>query len=89
MSFMLVNSRSYLFTAIGNSTCFDYLILTPMALILSFRKIQKMKVELNNLQNIDKMYDEKISLRKKQFHLFVVVLRDLQKMIERTLFRLN
>ncbi|KAM7535905.1 hypothetical protein Aperf_G00000094138 [Anoplocephala perfoliata] len=48
----------------------------------TLKKIQKMKAELNNLQNIDKLYDEKISLRKKQFHLFVVVLRDLQKMIE-------
>ncbi|KAM3175647.1 hypothetical protein ACTXT7_008087 [Hymenolepis weldensis] len=48
----------------------------------TLKKLQKMKVELNNLQNIDKMYDERINLRKKQFHLFLVALRDLQKIIE-------
>ncbi|VDO14217.1 unnamed protein product [Rodentolepis nana] len=46
------------------------------------RKLEKMKVELNNLRNIDRMYDEKINLRKKQFHLFLVAARDLQKTIE-------
>nr|CDS31631.1 tho complex subunit 7 [Hymenolepis microstoma] len=48
----------------------------------TLKKLQKMKVELNNLQNIDRMVDEKINLRKKQFHLFLVTLRDLQKTIE-------
>ncbi|VUZ53502.1 unnamed protein product [Hymenolepis diminuta] len=48
----------------------------------TLKKLQKMKVELSNLQNIDKMYDERINLRKKQFHLFLVALRDLQKIIE-------
>lgn len=42
-----------------------------------------MRTELNNLENINRMYDERISLRKKQFHLFLVALRDLQKLVER------
>ncbi|KAH9284638.1 THO complex subunit 7 -like protein [Echinococcus granulosus] len=48
----------------------------------SLRKLQKMRTELNNLENTNKMYDERISLRKKQFHLFLVALRDLQKLVE-------
>ncbi|VDK20854.1 unnamed protein product [Taenia asiatica] len=45
-------------------------------------KLQKMRTELNNLENINRMYDERISLRRKQFHLFLVALRDLQKLVE-------
>ncbi|KAL5965479.1 hypothetical protein TSMEX_006805, partial [Taenia solium] len=48
----------------------------------SLRKLQKMRTELNNLENINRMYDERISLRRKQFHLFLVALRDLQKLVE-------
>ncbi|VDM35598.1 unnamed protein product [Hydatigera taeniaeformis] len=48
----------------------------------SLRKLQKMRIELNNLESINRMYDDRIDLRKKQFHLFLVALRDLQKLVD-------
>ncbi len=44
-----------------------------------------MKQQLANLESINRQYDEKLELRKKQFHLFLVSLRDLQKTVDRTL----
>ena len=41
-----------------------------------------MKAELNRLESVDKDFENKINLRKKQFHLFLVALRDLQKLVE-------
>uniref|UniRef100_A0A183SB95 THO complex subunit 7 homolog n=1 Tax=Schistocephalus solidus TaxID=70667 RepID=A0A183SB95_SCHSO len=46
-------------------------------------KISKLKEQLTGLQRINEKYDETILLRKKQFHLFLVALRGLQKLVDR------
>uniref|UniRef100_A0A5K3F555 THO complex subunit 7 homolog n=1 Tax=Mesocestoides corti TaxID=53468 RepID=A0A5K3F555_MESCO len=48
----------------------------------TLQKINKMKRELSDLENINKKCDEKINLRKKQFHLFLVALHDLKKIVD-------
>uniref|UniRef100_A0A0V0J6X6 THO complex subunit 7 homolog n=1 Tax=Schistocephalus solidus TaxID=70667 RepID=A0A0V0J6X6_SCHSO len=45
-------------------------------------KISKLKEQLTGLQRINEKYDETILLRKKQFHLFLVALRGLQKLVD-------
>lgn len=51
--------------------------------LLLFRKISKLKLQLAGLEKNNKKYDEKINLRKKQFRLFLVALRGLQKIVDR------
>ncbi|KAF8569976.1 hypothetical protein P879_08161 [Paragonimus westermani] len=49
---------------------------------VTLEKCQKLKSQLQRLQELDKEYDRKIALRKKQFHLFLFALNSLQKVIE-------
>ncbi|VDD75019.1 unnamed protein product [Mesocestoides corti] len=58
------------------------LLIQIMNIEQSNRKINKMKRELSDLENINKKCDEKINLRKKQFHLFLVALHDLKKIVD-------
>lgn len=49
---------------------------------VTLEKCQKLKCELQRIQELDKECDLKIALRKKQFHLFLFALNGLQKLIE-------
>ncbi|KAF7260638.1 hypothetical protein EG68_01880 [Paragonimus skrjabini miyazakii] len=49
---------------------------------VTLEKCQKLKSQLQRLQELDKEYDRKIALRKKQFHLFLFALNGMQKLIE-------
>ncbi|VDO63958.1 unnamed protein product [Schistosoma margrebowiei] len=45
-------------------------------------KYKKLKATLERLENLNEEYDRKIQLRKTQFHLFLVALKGLQKIVE-------
>ncbi|CAI2723750.1 unnamed protein product [Schistosoma spindalis] len=48
----------------------------------TLEKYKKLKATLERLENLNEEYDRKIQLRKTQFHLFLVALKGLQKIVE-------
>lgn len=46
------------------------------------RKLKNLEAQLERLKKIDQDYDRKIQIRRSQFHLFLVALKELQDIIE-------